>query len=1060
MCRYSGMMSTIEIRKAGYPHQHTFSEFRHRYQALGVQHPGQHANSTSDEAFTHGVCVKILGPASPASWQIGKSKVFFKDSHDTKMEHARENIMRDSVLHIQRIIRGAMARQRYQRMLWAIRTIRKHLQRHIAVRNFQQMQHGFQRLQSTIKTFTQRAIYLAYMKKLGREPTSQAPLLMPPGKTSGRAPTGRDSADSDDESASDFGFTDADFEEEPVVLTPEERLAALLKFETGQAKRRRESSEGLSERRKALQEKQAALDKEKRTARTETVGALAEQLETMPGIFGDVSSHTVDKLATSMFAADHSTFAPGSVVPTTTPLLKATYDGDENVASAVVVLISAMFGASAGDGTPQKSSSGKQSLDVSTLFPLKGNLPNASPATVTATATAAAGSATLGLSELEAELESSSMGLFDLQNCRTSLEKLRLLSRLGLVHDVVRDEVYSQLMMHILTKPKEELLAMLWIAMGACLGCFPPSNRFMKYLVHFLRDGPALHAVYCEDRLLQTISRGARRHPISWVELQAVKFRQPIRIAVTLVDGHTTAFLADSTSTVAEIQAQVYKKLSINDGVGYMLCLEATKRRFRLTGATGFIMDAVSIGEMATKVAEQGQASLQGKLEWALIMRREVFPPWYHPTFDVADLRLSYAQIAAGVKTGEYSFPSEKKLAKFAAKHYYVQYGPDLEYDRLRRMLPLWLPDAALATHKLDWWAKQIQTLHARGAYVAAKASTAKVQSVTVTDSMQMWRSKLSFAIPVTIIAGPQVFVGTSGTLCVNHDGVQFVDNSATEVMHIEYHYILSVQCIPGSGADEHGLDSLHIILPTSKLQFRGSNARAGADLLSAFHFELRRRSNFAIALSTSEAELLDNSGEGYVQFEKGDLLHVRRGFTAMQQTSAEAENLATGDVGIVGTKNILLLATVPRPTDEMLSLFRSSDVSTSSLQLDSQTTAAMEGRREVMVTGPLDINRDFRLRLNKPGKGVAILFIDGRTNIQGDLQPGDFITHINGEARHGLLHSSSAKQARRGCFSLAECSVRLYVRPMFLACNAAPAFIAKINHIFNLIPPWVAHRS
>ena len=1044
--RYSGMMSTIEIRKAGYPHQHTFSEFRHRYQALGIQHLGPHAGNVSDKDFTDGVCVKILGPASNDSWQLGVNKVFLKDSHDNALEDARENIMTDSVLHIQRVVRGALVRQRHRKVLWAVRTIRKNLQRHTAIRNFEAMSHGFQRLQSTIKTYVMRANYIAYMAKLGREPSSKAPLILRAGPSKLKAP--QPSYGDDDDEATEFGFPDPDPEPEPVPETPEERLAALLAKESTLTIARREKSQGLSDRRKALQEKQAALDKQKQTARKETASALAEQLETMPGIFGDVSSYTEKKLVASMFADAHSTFTPGSPVPTSAPLLKVLHDSDHGLMSTVVALVGAMCAPGPAPVVPPTS---KQAiLDVNRLFPPKTNgATQASNAVDPTPGSAQAG--TRDLSALDVELETTGLPLFNPQACHTNLEMLRLITRLGIAHHAARDEVYCQLMLNILAKPDEATLARLWIVLGVCLGCFSPSNQLMKYLVHFLRNGPAQHAVYCEDRLLQTISRGVRRHPVSWVELQAVKFRQPIRIAVGLADGHTTAFLADSTSTVAEILAQVYKKLSISDGVGYSLCLEVpdtNRRRFRLM-PSGFIMDAVSMGEIVTKIWEHsdGGKSATASQEWGLAMRREAFPPWYQPSADVVDLRLSYSQIVAGIRAGDYVYPNEKKLAKFAAKHYYVEYGPDLEYSRLRRMLPSWLPGAALDAHKLDWWAKQIQKLHARGAYVATKASSAKVQSVFVADSLEMWRLDLSFTLAVTVVAGPQEYISVSGTLCINHDGIQFVNAAGAEIIHIDYHYVLSVKY--HEGGDE--LDSMHVVLPTSRLQFSGLGTRAAADLLSALHFELRRRSNFAIALQSSSTEFPYNASDQYLAYEKGDLLHVRRGFSAMQQTRADVENLATGEAGSVITKNILLLATVLRPTDEMLVLFRGMDVVNSSLQLDSRTvaTTSAKRRREVKVAGPLDLNRGFRLGANKSGKGVIITFIDARVEVRGVLEPGDFITHINGhDIRKSSMSTIGFLLGKKGehTLRLAEKAVEASREPKFVGFASLVPLLRKFG--------------
>ena len=71
--RYSGMMETIRIRRAGYPIRHGFNAFIDRYQYLIPQH----ISSFPDiKAACKHICKKILGEQS--SYQIGLTKIFLK----------------------------------------------------------------------------------------------------------------------------------------------------------------------------------------------------------------------------------------------------------------------------------------------------------------------------------------------------------------------------------------------------------------------------------------------------------------------------------------------------------------------------------------------------------------------------------------------------------------------------------------------------------------------------------------------------------------------------------------------------------------------------------------------------------------------------------------------------------------------------------------------------------------------------------------------------------------------------------------------------------------------
>ena len=71
--RYSGMMETIRIRRAGYPIRHTFMEFVDRYRLL-VSGIGPSHKEDCKAASIH-ICKIVL---KGSDYQMGKNKVFLK----------------------------------------------------------------------------------------------------------------------------------------------------------------------------------------------------------------------------------------------------------------------------------------------------------------------------------------------------------------------------------------------------------------------------------------------------------------------------------------------------------------------------------------------------------------------------------------------------------------------------------------------------------------------------------------------------------------------------------------------------------------------------------------------------------------------------------------------------------------------------------------------------------------------------------------------------------------------------------------------------------------------
>ncbi|GIX67575.1 unconventional myosin-XV [Caerostris extrusa] len=106
--RYSGMLETISIRKTGYPIRMKFQQFAERYRCIV---PGRLPRGSPSRDVCRVILDKI--PNSKEQYQLGSSKVFLRESLGRPWRRS-VNILRGSVVTIQRYVRGYQARKKVQ----------------------------------------------------------------------------------------------------------------------------------------------------------------------------------------------------------------------------------------------------------------------------------------------------------------------------------------------------------------------------------------------------------------------------------------------------------------------------------------------------------------------------------------------------------------------------------------------------------------------------------------------------------------------------------------------------------------------------------------------------------------------------------------------------------------------------------------------------------------------------------------------------------------------------------------------------------------------------------
>ncbi|XP_074135201.1 unconventional myosin-X [Sminthopsis crassicaudata] len=128
--KYSGMLETVRIRKAGFPVRRPFQDFCKRYKVLM-------RNLTLPEDVK-GKCTVLLHhyDDTNSEWQLGKTKVFLRESLEQKLEKQREEEVFQAAMVIRAHILGYLARKQYRKVLYYIVIIQKNYRAFLMRRRF------------------------------------------------------------------------------------------------------------------------------------------------------------------------------------------------------------------------------------------------------------------------------------------------------------------------------------------------------------------------------------------------------------------------------------------------------------------------------------------------------------------------------------------------------------------------------------------------------------------------------------------------------------------------------------------------------------------------------------------------------------------------------------------------------------------------------------------------------------------------------------------------------------------------------------------------------------
>uniref|UniRef100_A0A3Q1HLB4 Uncharacterized protein n=1 Tax=Anabas testudineus TaxID=64144 RepID=A0A3Q1HLB4_ANATE len=1000
--RYSGMMETIRIRRAGYPIRYTFVEFVDRYRVLM---PG--VKPAYKQEDLRGTCQRIAEAVlgRDDDWQMGKTKIFLKDHHDMLLEIERDKAITDKVILIQKVVRGFKDRSNFLRMRKSAVLIQKTWRGYHCRKNYGAMRAGFSRLQALVRSRKLCASYhVARQRITGFQGRCRGFLVR-------RAFRHRLWAVITIQAYARGmiarrlykrlkGEYRRRLEAEKMRLAEETKLRNQMSAKRAKAEAERKHQERLAqlakedaerekkEKEEARKKKEMVEQMEK--ARMEPVND-SDMVDKMFGFLGTTSSFPgqegqapagfedlerthrelevedldealplpedddEEDLSEYKFAKFAATYFQGTTThtyvrrPLKQPLLFHDDEGDQLAALAVWITVLRFMGDLPEPKYHTAISDGSEKIPVMTKIyetlgkktykrelqalqgegetPHSDSLKKNSVRHKLVSLTLKKKSkiteeVTKRLNDGEYGLHGNSM----LEDRPTSnLEKLHFIIGNGILRPALRDEIYCQICKQLSQNPSKSSHARGWILISLCVGCFAPSDKFVKYLRNFISSGPPGYAPYCEERLRRTFVNGTRTQPPSWLELQATKSKKPIMLPVTFMDGTTKTLLTDSATTAMELCSALSDKINLRDRFGFSLYIALFDKVSSLGSGNDHVMDAVSQCEQYAK--EQG--AQERNAPWRLFFRKEIFTPWHSPGDDQVATSLIYQQIIRGVKFGEYRCDRDD-LAELAAQQYYVDYGSDVLLERLLSLIPSYIPDREISTSRtVEKWAHLIMAAHKKGIYTQKRFDPHKVKEEVVDFARHKWPLLFSRFYEAFKFSGPSL-PKNDLIVAVNWTGVYFVDEQEQVLLELSFPEITAVSSSRGRhsgwtcrfrGGKLQGQSFTLATIKGEEYTFTSNNAEDIRDLVVTFLEGLRNRSKFVVALQDNPNPTGDEST--FLSFLKGDLIVLDQdtGEQVLNSGWAHGINERTNQRGDFPADCVYVLPTMTRPQQEIVAL-------------------------------------------------------------------------------------------------------------------------------------------
>nr|XP_057924383.1 unconventional myosin-VIIb-like isoform X1 [Doryrhamphus excisus] len=945
--RYSGMMDTIRIRKLGYPIRHTFEEFLNRYRVL-LKITDCDPKTNTAAACCDAICQRAITASD--EWKIGKTKIFLKDAHDAVLERLREEEFSKKALVIQRVMLGYKHRKSFLKKRRAAVVLQKHWRAYRENRVYRKLLQGFGRLVSKVRgrmlqsqyqrhraaAVTLQSHVRAYQARKGWKQKRDAVMLL---QAYTRGFLARKSFQGM-RTHEDFPSHKEHEDEDDIALELQRRLEEVIiqaqqadeepEVEIAARKDDDDDDDGLPT--SVVQiivheapDESASEEEEEILQKIDTLSEIS-----IPSSYATTPTPSFEEEDDFEDFTEEFSFYKFSILHfqgdtshthITQRLRKPLLQHDDEADTLACLTVWWIILRFMGDLPEPKSQDAVSQVSLSIARPLPhrqgrrlSNLVGLDQKILRKNKKKHGNRKASAIPEEPEDVPEDEGVLIGegptLDRPLSSLEKLHIIVGYALSRRGIRDEIYCQICKQLLKNKSKTSCVQGWRLLSICLGIFPPTELFLKYLEHFVRRGPDGYAEYCSKLLRRIQSNGERKELPCWLELQAVKSKEPIEMSVSLTDGSNVNLQLDSASTSAEVCQAAADKINLCDTYGFSLYIRLFDKMWSLGSCGKHVLDAVSQCEQ--EMRRQGKEERDTPVKFSI--RKELFTPWHDCSRDFISTDLIYRQITQGIKSGEYTSEKEDEYIQLAAKHYYIQFGSAYSKENMQKVVEDCIATPLIENKSMAKWIQLISTAYLQGPYNNGTMSKDSVKGELVDCAREKWAVHFSKFYEVTMVSG-RALPKSRFIVAVNWSGIFFMDGRDKKLLELSYLELNKVQKLSNGPLSDQ---TISVSTVQEEFILKCGEADDMVELVEHNLSGLRARSVFALAQQDSNKS--DNPA--FLVFKRGDLLSIEKdGKYSTDTNIVKATNQKTNNSGAVDKAALQFLPTLSRPTEEMLEL-------------------------------------------------------------------------------------------------------------------------------------------